>query len=116
MPWDEEEPDEAKRLVCGICEEILPGSYAGEREAEDAAEEHEAAKHPHRDRVVVVPVNEKLVAEEGADEGSRRLVPPSSGRAAADGLPPRAGPHRAVASPAPSRGLDNGVGSLPRMR
>jgi hypothetical protein len=68
MPWDEEEPEEAKRLVCGICEEILPGSYAGEREAEDAVEEHEAAEHPDRDRVVVVPVSEKLVAEEGAEE------------------------------------------------
>lgn len=68
MSWDEEEPDEEKRLVCGVCEEMLEGTYPDQREAEDAAEEHEAAEHPEKERVVVVPVSTKLVAEEGADD------------------------------------------------
>lgn len=68
MSWDDEEPDEEKRLVCGVCEAMLEGTYADQREAEDAADEHEQAEHPERDRVVVVPVSTKLVAEEGADD------------------------------------------------
>lgn len=68
MSWDEEKPDEDKRLVCGVCEEILSGTYDGQEEAERVADEHEEAEHPDRDRVVVVPVSTKLVAEEGAED------------------------------------------------
>jgi hypothetical protein len=68
MSWDDEEPDEDKRLVCGVCEEMLTGTYEDQEAAEDAADEHEAAEHPDRDQVVVVPVSSKLVAQEGVDD------------------------------------------------
>lgn len=68
MAWDEEEPGDEKRLVCGVCEEVLPGTHDGQRAAERAAEDHEAAEHPDRDRVVVVPVSTEILELEGVDE------------------------------------------------
>jgi hypothetical protein len=63
-----EEPDEEKQVVCGVCEELLPGTYDGQAAAEEAADEHERTEHPDREPVVVVPVSRALVETEGADE------------------------------------------------
>lgn len=58
---------EEKRLVCGVCEELLPGTYVGEQEAKAAADEHERAEHPDREQVVVVHVSTALLEEEPAE-------------------------------------------------
>ncbi|PSG97027.1 hypothetical protein BRD56_07180 [Thermoplasmatales archaeon SW_10_69_26] len=65
----DEGPDGGKQLVCGVCEELLPGSYSDEREAEEAIEEHEITEHPDlgEDEVVVVHVSNQLVDLEGEE-------------------------------------------------
>lgn len=65
---DGEDPHGEKRIVCGLCEELLPGTYDGQVAAEEAADEHEAAEHPDQAPVVVVPVSTGLVEEEGVDD------------------------------------------------
>lgn len=61
--------DVDKRLVCGVCEELLPGTYASEEAAEQAVAEHEAEEHPglDSDEIVVVHVTTMLVDMEGTD-------------------------------------------------
>lgn len=56
-----------KRLVCGVCQRLLSGTYGSHAEAEQAADEHQRAEHPDVQEVVVVPVSTWLVEEEGAE-------------------------------------------------
>lgn len=66
---DPDGPGEDKRLVCGVCEELLEGTFAGEAAAEQAVSEHRARVHPDReeDEVVVVHVTTALVDMEGEE-------------------------------------------------
>jgi len=64
MPADNE-PTEERIVVCGLCEEILPGRYDDEEAAQRAADEHAAGEHPDRDEVVVLPVSPRLADIEG---------------------------------------------------
>lgn len=66
---DDPSDDVDKRLVCGVCEELLAGTYSGEAEAERAADEHEREEHPDRDgdEIVVVHVTTTLVEMEGPE-------------------------------------------------
>lgn len=64
----DEDPDAEKRIVCGVCEELLPGTYDGQVPAEDAADQHDEEVHPDRGHVVVVPVSTALVQSEGPEE------------------------------------------------
>lgn len=67
MSPDGEHDDTEKRLVCGVCEELLPGTYTDEAAAEQAIDEHERSEHPDEDDVVVVHVSSDLVELEGPE-------------------------------------------------
>lgn len=58
-----------KRLVCGVCEKLLDGTYGSEEEAEAAVDEHRQTQHPEseEDEVVVVHVSTELVDMEGEE-------------------------------------------------
>ena len=68
---DSEDPTDgdAKRLVCGVCEALLYGTYGSEETAEDAVDEHRRQVHPDldQDEVVVVHVTSTLVDLEGEE-------------------------------------------------
>lgn len=66
-PDEEPGADAEKRLVCGICEELLEATYGSQQAAEDAADEHKRAEHGGPEEAVVVPVSSMLVEMEGED-------------------------------------------------
>jgi hypothetical protein len=57
----------SKVLVCGVCEEVLPGTYGTETEAEQAVDEHKDTEHGDLEDVVVVHVSQEVVDLEGED-------------------------------------------------
>lgn len=62
-----EDPHAEKVVVCGLCEQLLEGTYDGEAAAQEAADAHERDEHPDREHVVVIPVGKALVEIEGEE-------------------------------------------------
>lgn len=58
-----ETPTEVPALVCGLCEECLPGSYDCPAEADQAADDHVGSEHAERKPVVIVPVSRDVVED-----------------------------------------------------
>lgn len=61
-PDDADTPPDAEKkvLVCGICEEILPGRFEHEGDADAAADEHVEEEHLERAPVTVLPAPAQL--------------------------------------------------------
>lgn len=52
-------PDDAHRLVCGLCKAVLDGVHPTRSAADLAADEHARQAHPNRAGVVVLTVPEE---------------------------------------------------------